>query len=160
MILYLCGLQDSTSDGDIGNRAAANVFCTNDSNAPTPPAGTTYTHAAVLSYAGDHPRNLLSDGATRPVFRRNGSTQIADNYDNFFDSTYTAASSISTTTTAYWTGLDSNGVHGTYQFCNAWIEGVAPYIGHIGDPSSTDSDRFSSTSAFCSASNALLCISY
>jgi len=148
LILYA---SDSTSTGNMGNRATTSAVAATEAAA----FGIAYRDAVqMLSYSGDTISNFATTylfDASQPVYLLacNGCplVQVASSWTNFLAGTLTVAINSAVYVTGdYWTGADNTNT------CSGWTSASSGVSGRIGSRTSTTSTSLSLQSDTCNNS--------
>ncbi len=153
----LLWITQNTTTGAIGGRSGANTFCNND---PNKPAGYASVKAVISVNASDLAKNVLPAQyrAGIPVYRRDGSTKIDNDWNGLWDGTI--LNSPSDTKNSIWTGTNGDGTLNSTT-CNEWMTDSNAENGQRGLSNFATGDWLGSSPSTCDyATFHLYCTSY
>ena len=164
-------MQDGSCSGSQDGAAGADAICADRVSMDASSLSSEYSeHRAMLNRKGgagpEHPRDLdIPNKENREVQRISDNAVVAENYNSYWDSSYTLNEPVvDAAGNFYWTGIGTGAVlAGSSESCNEW-QGVTPSDrGHTGDASKKTWRRFRGDSApgcGLGTGNFLLCASY
>ena len=159
-------LTTDTLDGNLGGVSGADDECAADTaKTASLPSGFTFTHKAVIANTSSYdPETIIPTSDTRSIYRPDGTTLIANSWQEYF----TASTPLSNKVTApstdyYWTGTEVSGNPSAGLPCDGWTDGTNAYnstTGNAGAPTHNKRYLFFDDQVTCDGIYRLLCVSY
>ncbi len=148
----------TTYSGNLIGISGANAKCQSDANAT---GLTGYTIKALISDASQNAKNVLPVAQqVQPVYRLDGTTQIAANWAALWNTAAILLSkSVTETYGEFWTGSETNGNVAT-STCNNWTEGTAVGSAMVGRYNNTDYNWIAYGPRSCEVYRKLYCVAY
>lgn len=148
----------TTYSGNLIGISGANAKCQSDANAT---GLTGYTIKALISDASQNAKNVLPVAQqVQPVYRLDGTTQIAANWAALWNTAAIPLSkSVTETYGEFWTGSETNGNVAT-STCNNWTEGTSMVYAMVGRYNVINFGWIAFGSRPCNNNRNLYCVAY